>query len=123
MEILKQNIGQRILKRMRNALLLVCLLLASPAWAGKTDATWNPPVRFDHPFTGKLTLYRLPQKEVVRICQNMPGASLQQHGCSQLVGNRCTVVIINKTFMGAAPASVLRHEIGHCNGWPANHPD
>jgi hypothetical protein len=112
---------------MRYALLLMLLFakLASAdiAVAGKNDAEWNPPDRFDHPFSGKITLYRLPQKEVVRVCQNMPGASLKQHGCSLLEGNKCTVVIVNKTFMGATPESVLRHEIGHCKGWPASHPD
>ena len=108
---------------MRLGVLLSALLICSQAYAGKNDAEWNPPKRFDHPFKGKLTLYRLPQKEVVRVCQNMPGASLQQHGCSELKGNHCTVVIVDKTYMGATPKSVLRHELGHCNGWPASHPN
>jgi hypothetical protein len=102
---------------------IMCMAMPSVALAGKYDTTWNPPARFDHAFGGKLILYRLPQKEVVRVCQNMPGAGMLQHGCSELKGDTCTVITINKTFMGATPAAVLRHEIGHCNGWPSNHPD
>lgn len=106
------------------ALPLVLLLLSSPAMAGKTDPTWNPPARFDHAFAGQVTIHRLPQMTIVDVCANLIGKrSFIQHGCSRLEGNLCTVWIVNKTYMDATPEAVLRHEIGHCNGWPASHPD
>jgi hypothetical protein len=93
--------------------------------AGIKDPTWNPPARFDHAYSGKLTVHRLPQKQVAKVCTKVVGAfALNRHGCS--TGDRagrCTVWIVDRTYMRATPLSVLRHEIGHCNGWPADHPN
>lgn len=116
---------------MRGTIVLVCLLLASPAIAGKTDPTWNPPARFDHPYQGKLTVQRLPQKQVVSACAKLfakykvaAKSSLAQRGCSAITSkNSCTMIVIDKTYLKATPEAVIRHERGHCNGWPANHPD
>jgi hypothetical protein len=110
---------------MRGFIVLLCLLLASPAIAGKTDTTWNPPTRFDHPYSGTMIIHRLPQAQIVKTCADVIGKrSMIQHGCSSLPkDNRCEIWIVEKTYMGASPESVLRHEIGHCNGWPGNHPD
>lgn len=101
------------------------LLMADAAHAGPRDPTWNPPARFDHPYHGHLIVHRLPQSEIVRLCRamHMPGAGMNQHGCSHRDIGWCEVWIIDKTFIRATPQAVLRHEIGHCNGWPANHPD
>lgn len=116
---------------MRIAALLICLLLALPAWAGKNDAKWNPPARFDHAFAGKLHVRYLPQKQVVSACQKLfakynVSAALfpNQKGCSALTSEAsCTVIVVDKTYETATPKAVLRHETGHCNGWPANHTD
>jgi hypothetical protein len=48
-------------------------------------------------------------------------------GCSQLnlSSKTCTVHIgdgRNNLFVGYNRDIVLRHEIGHCNGWPKDHP-
>lgn len=110
---------------MRVATLLVCLLMTSPSWAGKTDPTWNPPARFDHAYSGKLIVHRLPQPRIVEVCEKVVGKrSMIQHGCSAIpVNNRCEVWIVDKTYMDATPKAVLRHERGHCNGWGPDHPD
>lgn len=107
---------------------LALLMIASGAHAGRNDPTWNPPARFDHPYHGKLRLYRLPQPEVAKRCRwlGVPNPYPEQRGCSFNVGTpgtMCVVIIINKPYLLQTPAAVLRHEIGHCNGWPANHPD
>lgn len=99
--------------------------------AGKNDAEWNPPARFDHAYPGKLTVIRLPQKQVVAACAKLfaqykvaATSSLVQRGCSAVTSaTSCTVVLIDKPFALATPKAVLRHELGHCNGWPASHPD
>jgi hypothetical protein len=120
---------------MRRALFLAVLLAnlatADIALAGKNDAEWNPPTRFDHAYSGKLTVVYLPQKQVVSACANLfakynvPAKSFpNQHGCSAITGKTsCTVIVVDKTYALATPKAVLRHETGHCNGWGADHPD
>lgn len=113
------------------ALAAVSLISSSPAFAGKTDATWNPPARFDHAYTGKLTVRYLPQKQVVTACEKLfakykvaAKSSFNQRGCSAITSKTsCTVIVIDKTYALATPKAVLRHEIGHCNGWSASHTD
>ena len=119
-----------ILNKMRVLLVALLLFGCSSAFAGVNDPTWNPPRRFDHAFAGKLTIKRLPQREVERACRalfvkyKMSVRSLTNwRGCSHPVSRRsCIIIVVNKTFMGATPQAVIRHETGHCNGWPANHP-
>jgi hypothetical protein len=39
--------------------------------------------------------------------------------------NRCHIYVANDNALratGFSYALALRHELGHCNGWPANHP-
>ncbi len=105
------------------ALVFFCLLAAGPSLAGINDPTWNPPARFDHPYSGRLIVHRLPQAQIVDVCTKVLGIrSFNRHGCSSYKGNRCEVWIVDKTYMQATPEAVLRHETGHCNGWPADHP-
>lgn len=110
--------------------LLVLALLASPVVAGQHDPEWNPPARFDHAYTGKLLLKKLPQTQMQKACQQLfakyglkDTTSMQQHGCAKAFPDRCIVIITDKTYMGATPAAVLRHETGHCNGWSGDHPN
>lgn len=105
--------------------------MANNAMAGKNDAEWNPPARFDHAYSGKLTVVSLPQKQVVTACAKLfakyqveAKSFPNQRGCAAVTSpTSCTVILIDKTYMGATPKAVLRHETGHCNLWPANHPD
>ncbi|PAP93983.1 hypothetical protein CIT31_16585 [Mesorhizobium wenxiniae] len=105
--------------------------MANTAIAGKNDAEWNPPVRFDHSYAGKLTVIYLPQKQVVTACAKLfskygvsATSSLVQRGCAAITGRTsCTVIVIDKTYALATPKAVLRHETGHCNGWAADHPN
>ena len=85
---------------------------------------WNPPEAYSGPYTGQLTVIRVPQPEVVALCSELiEGVTSKQKGCAVWRGNSCLVVIIDKIFMGSRPVDVLRHEIGHCNGWPEDHPE
>lgn len=111
--------------------LSISMMLTGSAFAGKTDAEWNPPARFDHAYAGDLTVLRLHQPEVVKACRALfarykidAAAYPNQHGCAAITSKAsCLIITVDETFMGAAPESVIRHETGHCNGWPANHPD
>jgi|SRR6185369_5070413 len=134
MDIAESLRGPHI-ERMRAALLLMLLLAnlaaADMAVAGIDDPEWNPPYRFDHAYTGKLTVVYLPQKQVVAACAKLfakykvsATSSLVQRGCSAITSDTsCTVIVVDKTYMHATPKAVLRHERGHCNGWPSSHPD
>lgn len=116
---------------MRLGVLLSALLICGSANAGVNDSTWNPPARFDFPYKGELTVKRLPQVDVVEACRVLftlydvqAKASLTSRGCAVITSkNSCIVVTVDKTYKRATPEAVLRHEMGHCNGWPANHPD
>jgi len=125
------GLDMTIFNNMRTVLAALVLLGWSSAFAGVNDPTWKPPRRFDHAFAGKLTIKRLPQREVERACRALfvkhkipVGSVTSWRGCSLPVSKRsCTIIVVNKTFMRATPAAVIRHEVGHCNGWPANHPN
>lgn len=116
---------------MRLPLILAALILAGPAFAGKNDAEWNPPARFDRAYAGKLTVSYLPQKQVVSACEKLfakykvpAKVYMNQRGCAAITSKTsCTVIAIDKIYALATPAAVVRHEIGHCNGWAASHPD
>lgn len=115
---------------MRSALALLLSLLTAPALAGPRDAEWNPPARYAGSYTGKLIERRLPQHLVVGACNALfakhrfaAKATLQQRGCSVHVGNTCTIIIIDRRYGLASPEAVRRHELGHCNGWGADHPN
>lgn len=105
-------------------------LLTSPAAeAGPNDPTWNPPARYDHPFTGKVVLRRYAQRYLKSACDDLFArhhikveTTYGMRGCSAAKGNRCEILTVDRTFEGATPNAVLRHEMGHCNGWPADHP-
>lgn len=105
--------------------------MANTAMAGRLDPEWNPPKRFDHAYPGKLTVRYLPQSQVVKACTKLfekykiaSKTTLRQHGCAAITSKTsCIVIAINKPYALATPKAVVRHETGHCNGWPASHPD
>lgn len=82
-----------------------------------------PPPEYDKPYTGKLTIERVETPEdVKRIC-NLAKPAL---ACAfPYDGTRCRIVIVPDEFIratGYTEEIVLRHERGHCGGWPASHP-
>ncbi len=104
------------------------ILLAWPALAQDHDRKeWNPPTRYDHPFKGTLIEESLPRKDVMKLCPRLldqfeiPGEVTR--GCSILVRpDVCIVIYIDEPYHGTLPEAVKRHELGHCNGWGADHP-
>jgi hypothetical protein len=96
---------------------LAILLLLTTCASAATPSLWKPPVRFDHPFRGTVHILQKP----FWVC---PGA----WACTPIppAGTRvCTIYSNSIGFLGmdrAGYRNVIRHEIGHCNGWPQNHP-
>ncbi len=109
--------------------LLISLSITSKANAGQHDPEWNPPQRYDHTYTGKLTVHRLPVQEIGKVCYSLfirygYTGSYPDHGCSSMDHDgRCEVVIPLGNVQKATPAAILRHETGHCNGWSGKHED
>jgi hypothetical protein len=75
-----------------------------------------PPKRFDHRFQGKLVEHPGNLHEVQMWCATMYGEPFpfMVEGCALPMGTRCEIAYTRER--------VRRHEIGHCNGWPAHHP-
>ncbi len=106
------------------SLLLVGALVApffiAPADAAPMPYRWDPPARFDHPYT--------PMRIVVQplwwILMKCFGTC---YAYTPFVrpGALCTMYIPavdNRHINAEGQAALIRHERGHCNGWPANHP-
>ena len=82
-------------------------------------ARLEPPTRYDHPYNGRVVERVVPKAEVPSLCMPM-GADLLAAACSLEGNGTCSIVLPSD---GRAPvATFRRHEIAHCNGWPANHP-
>lgn len=105
--------------------LIALLIMTAPALANM------PPKEFDHAtnrmsiaqikatYTGtvKLKYKPVPFGEAPKLC---PGAT---YGC---FNPRTHVVVYSYDPTGRDPVmdkNSLRHEIGHANGWPKNHPN
>jgi hypothetical protein len=82
-----------------------------------------PPSRYDRPYEGKLTVVKENDYNLVRhVCSDVPNAI----ACSYQTFDTATGKPIACLIM-LGPAAhdderVMRHEIGHCGGWPADHP-
>ena len=82
-------------------------------------AKLEPPAQYNHPYSGQVVERVMPVGEVRTLCMSM-GADMLGVACSWQSDNTCYIVLPNDE---EAPIAIYRrHEIAHCNGWPANHP-
>jgi hypothetical protein len=108
-------------------LALCATLLTAPAYAQQHPRPL-PPLLHDHPFEGRLFITRAKSQEQVReLCG--PNVKFPDYalGCAlrDAVNNTCFMVLATAEIIiaaGGVPEYVRRHEIGHCNGWPPDHP-
>jgi hypothetical protein len=117
---------------LRNPGIILALALVasfSPARAEPAQARAPvslPPVQYDRPYTGTLITVRLKtERELIVECNAafLRGYAL---GCSfpNLMGGGCLVYLRTDDAIIAAgqdPKRVMRHELGHCNGWGGDH--
>jgi len=92
---------------------------AQTALTPKTPAAL-PPLEYDHPYEGRLTVTRGDKALMGQLC---PKTAL---GCARRYSDSCSIVIATDEIIkavGWTTEIVLRHEIGHCNGWPPSHVD
>jgi hypothetical protein len=105
------------------ALFLVASLAPVGAYAQR--GAMLPPPEYDGLFTGDLTIKRLlTQNDVRAACPNTPFGAGAALACAIVRNESCEIYIVAdgtlKAF-GLTYALTLRHELGHCNGWPADH--
>ena len=117
--------------------LLALTLLATSAVAGErpgfTDTRLVPPKEYDRPYTGigigKLeVVYASSQDEVRRLCPGSAFPAAGAYGCAHSEHNGytggCRIIVAPEADLkrvGLWTALVIRHETGHCNGWPGDH--
>jgi hypothetical protein len=93
-------------------------LAALPAIAKVPDPrvrSWNPPPAYDHPYAGRMVVDEVPLAKIRRM---RPG-----HWAASRFGRGGICIVIIPSDQGARTArNTLRHERGHCNGWPHHHP-
>src|SRR3989442_7646776 len=83
---------------------------------------WLPPAEFDKPYTGKLIIRRFEtEEEIERICKGSA-----KYACAARVadGSACYLFVGNDNVLkrNHVPYEfMLRHELGHCNGWTKDH--
>jgi hypothetical protein len=97
----------------------------------------TPSAKYDHPYTGELTIERIDSAEAFGTPERCRTVEPLRLGCAMTAGDlsRCRVYIASdshlKTLYPSAEVrklfginyeTVLRHELAHCNGWPSDHP-
>ena len=77
-----------------------------------------PPPGYDHPYRGHMVETVMPLAKARAICGKRGALA---DACSWTAHGTCYIVIPRGgPVKGLAP--YRRHEVAHCNGWPANHP-
>lgn len=80
-----------------------------------------PPAQFDRPYAGRLHVIVRPIEEVRQMC----GGPYIYACSSGDAAGRCVIILpsVDGRLVNEAGFHGLhRHEVGHCNGWGANHP-
>jgi hypothetical protein len=118
-------------------LLLVSCLPTMAATKGTRYTATFPPPDYDVSYKGVLTIERTQTEDEVRkacpsvanekralACALVYGADVNRN----MPGYKCHIYMVNDSILkefgaaGAVFAFILRHELAHCNGWPADHP-
>jgi hypothetical protein len=125
---------------------------AAQARVGGAATTLMPPAQYDVPYTGELTIWISPEATIKETCKQssqVACARPAKNECTIWIlkplveGKRFNLVIDGKSIVemkNGKPvanskrlgqsytvrenlAIVLRHELAHCHGWAADHPD
>jgi hypothetical protein len=107
--------------------LAMLVLLALLAWLSdaRSETAMVPPAKYDHAFAGKVSVTGGTESQTRASCR-----MFAPYGCSTLLTpTHCAVYAVaagrsagGQVITAAFHAAIVRHEVGHCNGWPAHHP-
>jgi hypothetical protein len=82
-----------------------------------------PPVEFDHPYAGKLTVLKEDHYAFIRhVCRDTPNAIACSYRTYDSVSGETLSCLIMLGPEAHNDERALRHEMAHCNGWPGDHP-
>jgi hypothetical protein len=86
------------------------------------NAAGLPPAEYDHPFKGTTNVLRVGPEIMGRMCpkSRFPVTLSCVYGSK----DECAIIMLHDNLireMGWTYEVVYRHEVGHCNGWPATH--
>jgi hypothetical protein len=104
------------------------LLPETPSTAAARRAAYAkipmiPPLEFDHPYLGNLVVTRVETRaDVQKVCGLDHPAMACAIPDAKFV--YCKIFLVGDDVIaagGITPEIAMRHEIGHCNGWPADH--
>jgi hypothetical protein len=104
---------------MRDLLTTAAMLFAAPCLA---QGLHLPPVEYDKPYPGKITIETVTNEQLRARCAN---ASMSSLGCAYPGATSCHILLVDEAAIRAVGWTVeliLRHERAHCNGWPQAHP-
>jgi hypothetical protein len=73
-----------------------------------------PPPQYDHPHKGAVIRWR-SYADVKAICHGGEACAFR----IAWDNHSCLIIAYHNSPYG--DANILRHEMGHCNGWPADH--
>src|SRR5262245_25778486 len=101
----------------------VIAALALVAASAGAHAAALPPLEYDHPYKGKLDVIVVETaKEVRDACYLVKWTpEFPAIACSIVNSDHCTIIRRAEDYIksrGYTLDTVMRHEIGHCNGWP-----
>lgn len=102
------------------------VLAIVPFIAGFIDL---PPEQYDRAPDVQVNITTMPYMKIDRVCrwpmQSAEGEGGRIEGCARFLGKVCYVVVPSVDGVLVTKATqqrLLRHELAHCNGWPADHP-
>lgn len=75
-----------------------------------------PPREYDHPYYGKLDVQIVTASRARELCPRFGVACVVEQSPS------LCIIVVNGEYARWL-ARIVRHEVGHCNGWPSTHPD
>jgi len=82
---------------------------------------WRPPPEYDKPFDGSVAIQEFRGEQMKGVCWGRVVA------CAKFIMGKPSICIVNLLIDFIKPPlnrkEMIRHEIGHCNGWPGTHPD
>ena len=93
------------------------IALTTAAQAQYTNSNGLPPIEYDHPFKGKLVLETVTLDELRLRCRTVFPTT---RACTFPGTGWCKIVMADDVH-GWKSRMLMRHEVGHCNGWPGTH--
>ena len=119
--------GRRPMIKLVVTALVAAIMVIALALAARAQTPYLyilPPVKYDHPFTGILTIHIAKDTKEVQAMCDLPTPRV---ACGYVHTNWCRIIIVKDDVMRAMgwnPLHIWRHEHAHCHkpdGWSNKH--